>query len=150
MRSLLVAVLFLSACTDQAVADRFETDLPAGMTSVQTAAGVARIARTYLLEQESQLAAPELHIEPDVVSVTLRPARQAPSVEPRVPSALAEAAGEDLVWVVAVAGDVFDHAVLPWSDGVQAHPCGSIVISDSDGAILGVFPHHDLPSSDCP
>lgn len=57
-----------------------------GVRTITAPARVAALARGYLDAQTPQLAAPEIHSPPRILSLVAVPAREARAVEPRIPA----------------------------------------------------------------
>jgi hypothetical protein len=102
---------------------------------------IAAIARHYLDAQTADLAAPNLHRAPVVISATVLPARDARQLEPGIPPAQVSEQPDRVVWVVRASGDFLDLHDLPWSSAGDPYPQGNIVIDDATGTLLGVYPH---------
>ncbi len=112
-----------------------------GVHPATTAERAAALARQYLDDQTPELAAPELHRAPVVSSVAAVAARDAKTLEPRIPSRAVNAAPNRVVWIVSASGDFLNLHDLAWSTRGAPDPGGTIVIDDATGAVLGVFPH---------
>lgn len=102
---------------------------------------IAAIARRYLDDQMPELAAPNIHQPPVVISATATLARDARQLQPRIPDAQPAAQPDRIVWIVRVSGDFLNLHDLPWSQSGTPDPSGTIVIDDATGTILGVYPH---------
>jgi hypothetical protein len=102
---------------------------------------IAAIARRYLDDQTPELAAPNIHQPPMVISATATLARDARQVEPGIPDAQAAAQPDRIVWIVRASGDFLNLHDLPWSSSGAPYPSGNLVIDDATGTILGVYPH---------
>jgi cystathionine beta-lyase/cystathionine gamma-synthase len=61
--------------------------------------------------------------------------------EPAISAAQAAAQPGRIVWIVQVSGDFLNLRDLPWSRQGAPDPSGYIVIDDTTGTILGVYPH---------
>lgn len=145
-----VLAVLLAACGGGPFGDGFASRVPADFHPKLTPDQAAEVARQYLDAQEAELAAPELHDEPNIVSTVLSRAADSPTIEPRIPADRAAAAADQLIWLVFASGDFLNLHSYPWSSAGTPHPCGSIIVSDISGEVLGVFPHWDEPSSACP
>jgi hypothetical protein len=116
-----------------------------GITPTTPAARAASIARHYLDQQTPDLAAPGVHVDPIVRSVSAVSAAGAMSLEPGVPALAVSADPGRVVWVASVTGDFLNLHDLPWSSAGVPYPSGSIVLDDATGAILGVYPSGPKP-----
>jgi hypothetical protein len=117
-----------------------------------TAANAVRITLDYLAAQTPQIAAPELHIAPKVVSARVVSAASARTLDGCIPAQ----SSDKLVWVTKGEGDYLNFVGHPWSPSFAGAndsestaqvqmcagpgPAGTIVIDDATGAILGVYP----------
>jgi hypothetical protein len=148
--ALLVPVAVATLAVGVIVVERV-TELPAANTdySVVIDPGVhpvtpngraAAIARRYLDDQTSELAAPGIRVPPVIFSATASLARDARRIEPAIPEAAATAQPDRVVWVVRATGDMLILHDLPWSSAGTPYPSGTIVIDDATGSILGVYP----------
>jgi hypothetical protein len=111
-----------------------------GVTPRTSAERAAAIARHYLDLQTPKLAAPNIHTDPIVHSVSAVPATEAATLEPGIPAAAVAADPVRVVWVASVSGDFLDLADFPWSRISDPYPSGNIVIDDATATILGVYP----------
>jgi hypothetical protein len=111
-----------------------------GITPATPAARVAALARHYLDLQTPELAAPGIHTDPLVKSVSAVRAADAASLEPAIPADAVAADPGRVVWVASVTGDLLDLHDLPWSRAGAPNTSGTVVIDDATGAILGVYP----------
>ncbi len=152
----LVALALLAAGVVVAVAVTRGSDLPPansgytasvadGIMPTTPAARAAAIARHYLDQQTPDLAAPGIHVDPIVRSVSAVRAAAAPSLEPGVPAQAVSADPGRVVWVASVTGDFLNLHDLPWSSAGVPYPSGNIVIDDATGTILGVYPSGPKP-----
>lgn len=129
---------------------RYAVSVDADLHPRRSPSDAARITLAYLAEQTPEIAAPELHIAPQVISVSLVQADAAPSLD----GCISAPPSADLVWVTKGVGDYLNLRDLPWSRATtQADantataltcggpgPAGTIVIDDASGTILGVYP----------
>jgi hypothetical protein len=118
----------------------YTVSVGAGIKPTTTADRAAAIARHYLDLQTPELAAPEIHTDPIVRSVSAVRAKDAPALEPRVPADAVAVDPSRVVWVAAVTGDLLNLNDLPWSSAGDPYTSGSIVIDDAAGTVLGVYP----------
>ena len=125
----------------------YSVSVDTGVTPTTTADRAAAIARHYLDLQTPELAAPEIHTDPIVRSVSAVRAADAPALEPRVPADAVAAEPSRVVWVASVTGDFLNLNDLPWSRAGDPYPSGNIVIDDATGRILGVYPGGPGPTS---
>ncbi|MEW6225811.1 MAG: hypothetical protein AB1627_14400 [Chloroflexota bacterium] len=116
-----------------------------GITPSTPAARAAAIARHYLDLQTPELAAPEIHADPVVRSVSAVRAADAASIEPDVPPQAVASDPNRVVWIASVAGDLLNLHDLPWSSDGDPYRSGNIVIDDATGKILGVYPGSPQP-----
>lgn len=135
------AIALQSASSLPAANTGYAVTIGYGNVPVTPDAQAAAIARHYLDQQTPELAAPQLHSAPTVISETAVLARTAASLEPGLPSAALAARPDRVLWVVKVEGDFLDLHDLPWSTSAAPGPEGAIVIDDASGTILGVYPH---------
>ncbi|TAM58478.1 MAG: hypothetical protein EPN50_08510 [Chloroflexota bacterium] len=135
------AIALQSASSLPAANTGYAVSIGYGIVPVTPDAQAAAIARHYLDQQTSELAAPQLHSAPTVISETAVLARTAASLEPGLPGAALAARPDRVLWVVKVEGDFLDLHDLPWSTSAAPGPEGEIVIDDASGTILGVYPH---------
>jgi len=113
-----------------------------------TAADAVGVTRDYLARQQSQIAAPELHIPAEITGVWAITAAQARTLDGCIPAE----ASDQIVWVTKSVGDYLNLTDHPWSSAEpQATdplalacggpgPAGTLVIDDATGQILGVYP----------
>ena len=119
----------------------YSVTIAAGVNPVTPAGQVAAVAGHYLDEQTPDIAAPELHIPPRVLTEVATLAPDARRFEPAISAAQAAAQPGRIVWIVQVSGDFLNLRDLPWSRQGAPDPSGNIVIDDATGTILGVYPH---------
>ena len=154
--AVLVAFALLTAGVLVAVAVTRGSELPPansgytvsiadGLTPTISAARAAAIARHYLDQQTRDLAAPGIHVDPIVRSVSAVRAAAAASLEPGVPAQTVSADPGRVVWVASVTGDFLNLHDLPWSSAGDPYPSGNIVIDDATETILGVYPSSPAP-----
>ena len=132
---------------DAAGSPGYTVSVDTGITPTTTADRAAAIARHYLDLQTPALAAPEIHTDPIVRSVSAVRAADAPGFEPRVPADAVAVDPGRVVWVAAVTGDFLNLNDLPWSSAGHPYPSGNIVIDDASGTILGVYPGPPGPTA---
>ena len=123
----------------------YSVSVAVGTTPITPAERAAAIARHYLDLQTPELAAPGIHMDPIVRSVSAVRAADAASLEPGVPAEPVAADPGRIVWVAAVTGDFLNLHDLPWSSNGVPYPSGNIVIDDATSAILGVYPSGPKP-----
>lgn len=119
----------------------YSVTIAPGVRPVTPNGRIAAIARRYLDDQTPELAAPNIHQPPVVISATATFARDARQLEPGIPDAQAAAEPDRIVWIVRASGDSLNLHDLPWSNSGVPYPSGNIVIDDATGTILGVYPH---------
>ncbi len=105
----------------------------------------AAIARHYLDLQTPELAAPGIHADPVVKSVSAVRADEAAALEPAIPADAVAADPGRIVWVASVTGDLLNLHDLSWSRAGTPYWSGTIVIDDAGGTVLGVFPGGPQP-----
>jgi hypothetical protein len=80
----------------------------------------------------------------------LAEARDSSAIESRIPQDRADESLDRLVWIVFGSGDFLNLDPRPWSGKGTPHPCGTIVIADDTSEVLGVYPHWEASSRECP
>lgn len=132
--------------------EAFVTRVPQDSTSRRTADEAVSITRQYLAAMREQIAVPAIHRAADIDSAELISTDQAWTLDPCIP----RRDTSFLVWVTKGKGDFLNMRDLAWSrhfgqfdEGFElacqgAAGTGTVVIDDSTGIILGVFPgDHD-------
>jgi hypothetical protein len=128
----------------------YSTRIADGVWPRLSAADAVAISRSYLDAQTPEIAAPELHVVPDITATWAVQASDAATIDGCIPAV----SSTDVVWVTEGVGDYLNLRDLPWSrTTTQANadspmvdacggpgPAGTIVIDDATGAILGVYP----------
>lgn len=139
--AVVLSVFIVTGGTDlPPAAPGYTVSVAAGVTTATSADRAAAIARHYLDIQTPELAAPELHSDPMVLSVAAVRAAHSPKLEPAVPANAVAADPGRVVWVASVTGDFLNLHDLPWSRAGTPDRGGNIVIDDATGSILGVYP----------
>ena len=123
----------------------YTVSVAAGITPATSGDRAAAIARHYLDLQTPELAAPGIHVDPIVRSVSAVRASDAGALEPLAAAGAVAADPARVVWVAGVTGDFLNLHDLPWSSAGTPYPSGHIVIDDATGAILGVYPSGPKP-----
>lgn len=126
----------------------YEASIADGLHPVRSTDDVVARSRAYLAQQTPLIAAPELHVAPHIAQVWAVRASDARHLDGCIPVQ----ADDDIVWVTKGFGDYLNLQDLPWSHGTTPTDdpkiiacegpgaAGTIVIDDSSGEILGVFP----------
>ena len=122
--------------------DHYSVAVDAGLSPTTSASHAAAIAWRYLANQYAELAAPDIHVAPDIKSVSLVRAADAKALEPAIPETAVIEAPRRTVWVAVVSGDVLNLQEHAWSHRTGADREGTIVIDDAAATILGVFPRY--------
>lgn len=156
-RSFLVLAFVIAGCGFGEPANGpYTTVIAPGLQPRLAASDAIAITRQYLAEQTPQIAAPELHVVPHVTAAWAIAASAARSIDGCIPIE----SSTQIVWVTKGVGDYLNLRDLPWSrPPTQADansptalicgspaPAGTIVIDDTTGTILGVFPEAGLYS----
>ena len=109
---------------------------------------VVGVTRQYLAAMRREIASPEIHLPANVTTAWAVPASEAWTIDPCIPRRTVTGA----VWVTRCVGDYLNLHDFPWSthfgqfdEGFDlacrgAAPSGTMVIDDTTGEILGVFP----------
>jgi hypothetical protein len=149
---MLVAAVALVACAGDPPNGPVAASISSGLQPRLSSSDAVAISRTFLDQQTPELAAPELHIAPRITNVWAVRTSEAWRLDGCIPSV----AGDAIVWVTRGQGDYLNLADHPWSRTLsfvdQVNPddmrlrCfsagteGTLVIDDSTGSILGVYP----------
>ena len=145
---LLTGAILVAACDASAANGPFTVSISPGLHPRLSAEDAVRITRDYLADQTPQIAAPELHVPPQVTSVSAVTAANAQTLDGCIPPEQSD----EIVWVTEGQGDYLNLRDHPWSPSSHGHampivftcdapgPAGTIVIDDATGQILGVYP----------
>ena len=145
-----LTLLLACACGPSTANGAYSATIVPGLQPRLAPDDAVRITRQYLDAQMPQLAAPEIHIPAHVDSAVAIDAADARSLDGCIPIETSS----DIVWVTKGTGDYLNLSSHPWSprgskqtasDPVASQcldpgPSGTLVIDDSTGQILGVFP----------
>jgi hypothetical protein len=145
-----IASIVAAACGAPPANGPYTSSIAPGLHPRLSGDDAVRITRDYLDAQTPQIAAPELHVPPNVRSAFAIPATEAPTLDGCIPSEQSNG----IVWVTKGEGDYLNLAAHPWSKASAQYaatdpvalacggpgPAGTIVIDDATGEILGVYP----------
>jgi hypothetical protein len=126
----------------------YDVSIGDGLHPRMSADDAVAITLTYLARQTPEIAAPELHVKPDVTQVWAVRASDVRSLDGCAPGQTSS----DIVWVTKGVGDYLNLHDLPWSRGTEQTddplviacegpgPAGTLVIDDATRSVLGVYP----------